>query len=95
MEVIFPLDKHQRYFMFRQMIENYSLLWIDKKDYKLLSYYKKQAAVLMAGWGALTYFLSQKMYSNPETFYKQFLLTKRSFLYTAFPFVVGVYYTYK
>ena len=68
-DVIFPLDRNQRYFMFKEMAQTYSFLWIEKKDQMLLSYYKKQAAVLMLGWGGVAYYFSSLLASNPQKFY--------------------------
>ena len=78
-----PLTEEVRYWIFRKMVWNYSLVLISRDDYKLLGRPKKEAFGFACVWTALGAGLHQVWLAQPEKFYKKFLLT-------AWPVAFGV-----
>ena len=50
-EIVFPLTYEQRFHMFRQIVWNYSCLYLKNEDYKRLSTPKYLAGGVASFWG--------------------------------------------
>ncbi|CDW77141.1 UNKNOWN [Stylonychia lemnae] len=94
-DIRFPLDRNQRYFMFKEMMMAYSFAWLEKPDHKRLSYYQQQAGAMILAWSGAAYYYSIQLAQNPQKFYQEFLLTRKSGLFSFVPLGVAAYYHFK
>ncbi|TNV75640.1 hypothetical protein FGO68_gene8410 [Halteria grandinella] len=89
--VEFPLTYDQRYQLFRQILWQFSFGYISEEDYKAISRPKKVGFIAASAWGVGFMGLNQMYSTNPERFYKKFLLTPLSFIYFAVLPLGGLY----
>ena len=57
MYIKFPLTKDFKMHVFKEMIWNYSLMFIEVEDYKKIGRPKKVAASFIAVWGGVGFYL--------------------------------------
>ena len=81
--VEFPLSFNQRYYLFRQILWNYNVGYLEPQDYKALSRPRKVATFAAFLWIGGFLGLQQLYTRNPENFYKKFLFTPWAPLYLA------------